>query len=69
MTSKNREEIDYGLNMEMLTILYLLELKSHVPYPKRSGPMGEKRNHLRPIIMDLALFIGNQHDDGQNFNF
>ena len=31
--------------------------------------MGEKRNHLRPIIMDLALFIGNQHDDGQNFNF
>jgi hypothetical protein len=52
MTSKNQEEIDYGLNVEMPTISYL-KLESHVPYPKRSGPIRGKHNHLRPIDITI----------------
>jgi hypothetical protein len=40
------EESDYGLEVDLLTVLFL----SHVSYPRRSG-LVEKSNHLRPIYL------------------
>ena len=37
VNSKNHEESDYSLDMDLLTISY-----SHVSYPKRSGLIGRR---------------------------
>ena len=46
MSSKCHEESGYGLELDLLTILY----QSHVSYPTRSGVVVGKNNHLRPTI-------------------
>ena len=47
MSSINYEDSGYGLNLDLVTILY----QSHVSYPRISGVAME--NHSRPIYLKL----------------
>ena len=46
MNSKSYEESEYGLDLDLLTISYQLQIS----YPRRSG-LVEKNSHLRPIYL------------------
>ena len=50
MSSENYEGSGYGLDLDLLTMLYWLR----VSYPRRSGLLGKSDNHSRPIYLKFV---------------
>jgi hypothetical protein len=49
MNSKSYEKSEYGLDLDLLTISYKLQIS----YPRRSG-LVEKNSYLRPIYLTFS---------------